>query len=272
MAPTNTHLESRLRTAADAREVAGFGPDVRSVAAHRGVRTALVDDPAEPEVVAEFAVPLLAIRNNDGRLADWEPAAKGRLSRWVLWGTLIATQDGVLALGSLRIDSGTNRDRDVQSRGVTAELLRLVRPAEIATEALSELRRVERAERRRLKRDGATMPAERERAFDRLRDLRLAAAATPEAQLRAIAEDYCYLTAQGQTRPLLELKERFGLTRDQTRDRIRRARELGYLEPGRPGRAEGIPGPRLVAVRPGLKKALAAMRRDAATTKGGSNG
>jgi hypothetical protein len=102
--------------------------------------------------------------------------------------------------------------------------------------------------------------------------MRTVAAATPEDQILRMAVRYCELIAKGLTRPLPQLAEEFGLTREQARDRVRRARELGYLRPGRRGRAEGIPGPKLLAERPGLPKALAAMSREAAITKGDTDG
>ena len=61
-----------------------------------------------------------------------------------------------------------------------------------------------------------------------------------------IASRYVTLVSLGSRRPLPRLAEEFGLTREQARDRIHRARELGHLMPTKPGRVNAEPGPKLL--------------------------
>jgi hypothetical protein len=289
MSQTRRASATRIRTAGEARKAAWILPPPdrlpepgrvhHDLALERGrrygvsqttIRAFLVDDSNDPHVVADFVVELVAARTG-GKLVEWTRTTKGRLSRWVLWGTLVETPSGVLVMGSLNIEPAVpETDQDASGRGVTAELLRLVSPAFIVAEAVAYLRRSEHVERTHRT---EPMTQKRERAYNRLHELRTVAAATPEEQIRSIAQRYCELVARGLTRPLPRLAAEFGLTREQARDRVRRARELDYLKPAsRRGRAEGIPGPKLLRERPGLSKALAAMRREARKTKGGTNG
>jgi hypothetical protein len=291
VAGNHNRFGRRVLTAADAREAAWIMPpgdlpdpgpgESRDLSAflqpgrRYGVgptklHAFLVIDRSEPDVVADFVQEKVTIRSGRN-LVEFSDQRKGRLTRWVLWGPLVESPDHVLVVGSLSIAPALpETDRDVKARGVTTELLRLVSPAAIVSEALRLLRRGEHLSRSGEQLRGQAIPVELQRAYKRLRKLSTVASGTSEDELRSIAERYCVLCARGLTRPLPQLAAEFGLTRDQARDRVRRARELHYLEPGRRGLAVGIPGPMLLAKRPDLEQKLNAIKRQ--HTKGGTDG
>jgi hypothetical protein len=114
---------------------------------------------------------------------------------------------------------------------VTTELLRLVSPAAIASEALRLLRREEHQSLWGQQLGGQSIPPDLQHAYERLLRLSTVATGTSESELQRIAERYCVLCARGLPRPLPQLAAEFGVTRDQARDRVRRARELHYIAP-----------------------------------------
>ena len=67
-----------------------------------------------------------------------------------------------------------------------------------------------------------------------------------EQEIAAIARQYIALVSGGLRRPLPQIAADFGLTREQARDRVHRARVLGYLEKSTPGKVSAQPGPKLL--------------------------
>ena len=131
--------------------------------------------------------------------------------------------------------------------GVRTGLIRLLSPSRILGEAIEQLRRqtywLEKFEQR----GGATIPPAQVAALDRVSG---AGVPTPKAtisddQLASIAASYVALYRRGIRNATSQLAAQFGLTREQTRDRIHRARNAGYLMPTKQGRAGAEPGPRL---------------------------
>lgn len=205
-----------------------------------------VDDSASPETVADFLWLLVTVRQG-GKLVELTVDSKGRperalFSRWLLWGSLNESPTRALVVGSLSVAPARRADElDAASRGVTTELLRLVSPPAMAARASEGLRQRQHQWRMR----GEQTPV-LDRVIERLDGIRTVAAATPEDQIRRIATRYVELCRDGVTRPLTYIADEYGLTREQARDRVRRARSLEYLQPGESGRASGEPGPRLL--------------------------
>ena len=71
----------------------------------------------------------------------------------------------------------------------------------------------------------------------------------PESHYRAVAVAYLELYESGVTHGILaELGRRFAAPHQTVRDWVARARSLGYLTPGKPGRSGATPGPRLYSL------------------------
>jgi hypothetical protein len=84
-------------------------------------------------------------------------------------------------------------------------------------------------------------------AYKRLRRTRVPNARPSEREIKFIARRYIHLVNHDNIRhPLPKMAEELGLSREQVRDRIHRARSLGYLQPAKPGRVSAEPGPRLL--------------------------
>ncbi len=66
-----------------------------------------------------------------------------------------------------------------------------------------------------------------------------------DEQLIAVAQRYIALGLYGVRYPLPVIAEEFGISREQARDRVRKARERHYLAPGEKGRATTTIGPAL---------------------------
>jgi len=67
----------------------------------------------------------------------------------------------------------------------------------------------------------------------------------PEEHYRRIALRYLELLKLGHRNVLVVLAAEEGRPRETVRDWVRKATGLGYLAPGKPGRAEARPGPKL---------------------------
>jgi hypothetical protein len=92
-----------------------------------------------------------------------------------------------------------------------------------------------------------TPPAQKE-ALKRVRETRSRPARVPDDEIAALAARYVTLFRRGLRRPNSQLAAEYGLRSEQVRDRIHRARELGYLTPSKQGRAGGEPTPKLLAL------------------------
>jgi hypothetical protein len=67
----------------------------------------------------------------------------------------------------------------------------------------------------------------------------------PDEHYRRIAERYLELLSTGRLDVLVALAAEESRPRETVRDWVRKATERGYLAPGKPGRAEARPGPKL---------------------------
>jgi hypothetical protein len=213
-----------------------------------------VADPEQPELIAEFAV--LRVFRRRGR--ELVPASRdARLSLkaksnslWVVYGSVVTNTAGTHVIESLSIGPAfpgqLSRAADDLAHGITAALLRLVSPARLLSETIEKLRRDYHALSQLEQRGGhPVMPASQRDAFAKIEAGKAAQTAPSTDQIRMIAERYLTLVQLGNTRPLQQLADEFGTTRDQMRDRVHKARTDGYLSKGTPGRAGATPGPRL---------------------------
>ncbi len=185
----------------------------------------------------------------------------------IAYGPLVQAPDGRLGFASLQVGPiltprpapPVERFPDVPFRNwlpdpsipVTAGLLRLFRPEWIVTEAVAQLRQEARwrSDAERAGRAGP-MSDRQVRAYRQLRSGRPASARPTEREIELIARRYVQLVAEeGERRPLPRMAEELGLSREQVRDRVHRARVLKYLQPTRQGRVSAEPGPRLLKLR-----------------------
>jgi hypothetical protein len=235
----------------------------------------LVDD--EPPLLGRFAN-LIVLTRQKGRLVRAtatdtpRPATLVNLV-WIAYGELAQTPDGALVIRSLGLapafgpsatgqleppivrpvpgGSGLELEplevRPEPVLGVTAAMLRLLSPEKIVNEAVQYLR----ASQYRLQlgdRLGATtIDVRQTAAYKRLEQAKPRSRKRPsEDEIAAIAKRYLWLVRHGSRRPLPQLALEFGLSREQARDRVHRARDLGFLTKGSPGRAGADVGPKLL--------------------------
>ena len=213
-----------------------------------------VDDADQPYVLAEFAA-LLAVRRDRGRLVEVGRGDRLTLAElgnalWVMLGPLVRASDGSLTIGALTIgpvfDDQLSRPGDV-ALGITVDLLRVVSPARILSAATAQLRQNAHWIRIAERLGKGPVPEWQREALARIEGAHLRAYVGDDDQLRALACSYLWLCQSGQRRPLPILASWFGLTREQARDQIHRARseKYQYLGPGTPGKARAEPGARL---------------------------
>ena len=215
---------------------------------------------ASADLVAEFAA-LLVLRRDGGHLQTNPAGTPLRLAEtgnalWIVYGSIVKAVDEALVLGALSLgpafDLQTGERGNDAALGVTAELLRLLSPTKLLSQTIEYLERPQRLlapitssheepdsderDASSEKSDRPTPPVGRARRT-----------AITEELLAEMASRYVTLYRRGQRQPLPQLAREFGITRSQARDRIHRARQQGWLEPGRERRAGGEPGRRLIA-------------------------
>jgi biotin operon repressor len=212
-----------------------------------------VDDPAQPQLVAEFAV-LRVIHRQGRELQAAEPRtrlparAKSNLL-WIVYGSIVQAADHTLVLESLSIgpafEGQLSRKGDDIAHGVTAQLLRLLSPARLLAQTVEHLQRqryqLERAEHQ----GGPPMPAAQRATLQQIEAGRPRGARVSAEETASIARLYLTLCQNGNKHPLPLLASKLGITREQARDRVHNARKQGYLKPGNRGRAGAEPGPKL---------------------------
>jgi len=220
------------------------------------VRAIVVSDAKAPEIEAEFAFRLVLIRQ--GRRLRERHRADPRFRRrsrvnlwWIGWGHLERAADGAVVIGSLAI---APRHRDDSPRsdvalGVTAEVLRTVSPARILAEAVAHIEISARGLEAIESRGGPAMPDAQRTVLERVKSAR-PRRRVPDEEIEAIANRYLALYRSGVKRPLPEIANEFGITREKARDRVHRARKMGFLTGGTQGRAGASPGPNLPAPAP----------------------
>jgi hypothetical protein len=247
-----TRLPSRIRSFSDALQVLGLAGESKGIPSH-DLRAQVVSDPDQPETLADFAVSIMLVRRN-GRLQERGPSDRvrraGAVNLWFVgWGSIGRARDGGLILTSLalapRLDDSTNGS-DV-ALGITAEVLRVVSPTRLLSQAVSYLRHTERWLEAIERAGGPPAPPAQKRTLRRVRKTHTRRTRTSDDEIATLAARYVTLYRRGIRRPLPQLAEEFGITTTQVRDRIHRARhELGYLTPGKQGRAGAEPTERLL--------------------------
>jgi hypothetical protein len=209
-----------------------------------------VSDDTQPGLVAEFAA-LITITRQHGRLTLRPPAKRPRLGElpnilWILYGGITHTSDNTLILNNLAVspafaDQLSRADGD-PALGITAELLRLISPSRLINESTGYLQRQHAWLTRP---DARPIPKRQQEVLARLEQARPRTGRVPDDQIALLARRYLTLYQLGHRHPLPQLALEFGITRTQARDRIHKARQLGYLQPGTQGRAGAQPGPLL---------------------------
>jgi hypothetical protein len=82
-------------------------------------------------------------------------------------------------------------------------------------------------------------------AYERVSSSHRVRARLTEQDLVAIATRYVIFHRRGERRPVKRIARELGISEKAARDRVARARELGYLTKGQHGRAGAEPGPLL---------------------------
>jgi hypothetical protein len=212
-----------------------------------------VNDAQHPGRVAEFAVLRVVVRDA-GRLA---PRPTGRRlhvretsnALWVVYGAVTISAHNGLVLETLTIGPAfpgqfTDLDDEI-ARGITTELLRLLSLPELINKVAERLLQHGHA-LDRAAHHGAPGMSETQRELLNT----LAAATRPRApvsddELVTIAQRYIALCLAGHRSPVRQLAAELGISREQARDRVHKARTKKYLAPGRAGRATATIGPAL---------------------------
>ncbi len=212
-----------------------------------------VNDPAQPNLLAEFAA-LTIVRRQGRRLIQGRAGvrlSKNRIGNvlWVTYGSAVQTTDGTLVLGSLGIGPAfteqLSRNSDEIARGITAELLRLQSPASLLSETVEYLQRHHHWNQLLATGNKQPIPKAQQDTLSRLNQARPKYSRVTDEQLADLAKRYIVRAPLRRRHPLPQLASEFGITREQAKDRIYKARKLKYLQGGRQGRAGAEPGPRL---------------------------
>ncbi len=195
------------------------------------------------------------MRRQGRRLIQGRAGARLRINRisnvlWVTYGSAVQTADGTLVLGSLGVGPAfteqLNRNSDEIARGITAELLRLQSPASLLSATVEYLQRHHHWNQLLATGNKQPIPKAQQDTLSRLNQARLKYSRVTEEQLADLAKRYIVLVQlHGLRHPLPQLASEFGITCEQARDRIYKARKLKYLKGGRQCRAGAEPGPRL---------------------------
>jgi hypothetical protein len=248
---------ARIRTAAEARAALRIpaGADTARLAA-AGVPPEfqfkaypVIDD--DPRLVAEFAA--FRILHPDGRrLRSTPPPGRRRLepaAHWICYGSVIQAADGIVAIETLTFCPAfvghPNRTSTNPAHTINSQLLRVFSPTSLLTNTVEQLRR-EGHWLEALAQQGSPSVSERQRDhLGRISTGRSAKTEVRDEALAELAKYYIVLVTYGHRRPLLQLAHTFGITREQARDRIHKAREHGYLMPSKRGRTNVALGPRL---------------------------
>jgi hypothetical protein len=218
----------------------------------------LAPHPLRPHAVAEFAAELL-LQKQGQRLTLAQPGRRTPFSeranlRWIVWGDLIASPGGHLALGPLSVGPYPGADTDLEPgtppyRGVTSAVLRAIPVEHLISEVVSHLHTNERWHQHLADTHGWQPPHQQHLFRDEIKDTSSTQsnrATYPENHYRDVALAYLDLLAQGQARKIIvELAHKLGVSRNTARNWVYRARQLGYLAKGTQGRAGAAAGPRL---------------------------
>jgi hypothetical protein len=256
--PVRRSSSGRIRTLAEARDTLQI-PISQDAAVRRAwrpldflLKAFPVADETEPALVAEFAA-LLWLEHEHGRLTHPTPR-KRRTAReitnqpWIVYGRLVQASHGALVIETLTIGPAFEEQLSHKGGGVAAgissELLRLVSPARLLSTAVERLQR-DQYQLEVAHRLGAPATQEKQlEVYRRIEQGRPRHSDVSDDQIIAITKRYITLVRMGLRHPLPQLAREFGITRDQARDRVHRARTHQYLAAGTHGRASAEPGPR----------------------------
>jgi hypothetical protein len=212
-----------------------------------------VKDDSFPDRVAEFAV-LRVVTRVGGRLV---PRPVGRRlnmreksnALWIVHGSIVLTAHNGLVIETLGLgpafDEQFSHKDDEIARGITTELLRMVKLPRILNDTVERLQQNGYLLDRAAKLGSPPMSdTQRELLAKVATASRLRTPVTRE-QLIAISQRYITLCQYGVRHPVATIAEELGITHQQARDRIHKARAQNYLAPGVRGRATAAPGPEL---------------------------
>ena len=216
-------------------------------------------------ILAEVAASLPLARSQ-GRLVRVERNAAGGPGKattqfvCILFGPLVQSAGAQIGFGSFQVgpiltphqtesvlpEVAVFQWRPEPSVPITAGLLRLFSVEQIVSEAVRQLRASEHWRRYAEGLGKAVSMSSRElKAYNRLRLGRAPRTRPSEREIELIARRYLELVNLYHVRnPRPQMAAELGLSQEQVRDRIHRARVLGYLLPARRGRVSGEPGPK----------------------------
>ena len=256
---TTDSRTGRIQTLAEARKALGVPlTETKLLGAgtpYNNVIAIPVVDDESPEIVAEFAAEVV-LSPNGRELFKYDAARRLRRNEmvnvlWIAYGPIVESSDGALVIGQLSVGPalGTElaRDGDDPLLGVRTGLLRVLSPPRLLAQAVEYLRSQKHWLEGMERRGGRPMPTTQAAALERVSRGGAPKSKVSHDQIAAIAEAYVTLYRFGVRNPSIELAGRFGLTREQVRDRIHRARTMGYLAPTKQGRIGADPGPKLLA-------------------------
>ena len=195
------------------------------------------DDPRWPGVLADF---------RGGDLIA--PSLRAKLEPWRISGTLRRDPNGPPIVGELTVEHFPLDAKSVRAE-VTGTVMRRLRLADMRDDACAGL------EGHKLFAEVGwhVTPEQREQAVGAAEETKRKRGRPgyPPEHYERIALRYLELLAQGKRNVLKELaneeSERLKriVPRETVRDWVRKATKEGYLAPGKPGRADARPGPKL---------------------------
>ena len=212
-----------------------------------------VKDDEHPDRLAEFAI-LRVVTRTGGRLAPRPRRRRLHIREksdalWVVYGALALSAHNGLVIETLNIGpafDGQFADKsDEIARGITTELLRLLSPPEIINRVAERLQwHGHLLDRAAATRAVPPMSQNQRDLLDKLANATRPRTPISDEQLIEIAKRYLTL-CQYVRYPLPIIAKEFGISRQQARDRVRKARQKNYIAGGEKGRASGIVGPAL---------------------------
>ena len=235
------------------------GPDLRA---------GLLDIPESPELVAEFAATVALIRRGsrwverprgaNGQWLDWPRRRERSNWLWIVYGNLARARTGALVIESFGVGPAFEHQIDdpkaEKAVGVTSELLRAFSPARLIADTVAALGRQEwlldlaHAKEPAPGRPLREMSERQRNAFVRIAKSRRTRTRLSEQDLVQLSTRYLTLCRRGVRNPVKQISLEMGTSQAAARDRVARARELGYLTKGEQGRAGAGPGPKLRAL------------------------
>ena len=186
---------------------------------------------ADPSALAEFAAGVLIA-----------PTPGSSPEPWQVRGLLYRDPKGPPIVGNVTVEHFPI-GRKTARMEVTGTVLRGVNLGEIRSHAVAGLEGVLIA--RELFRVEAQRMEPARRVVSEARKRKRGRPGFPDEHFERIALRYLELLHEGRRDVLVALAQEENRPRETVRDWVRKATERGYLAPGKPGRAEARPGPKL---------------------------